>query len=188
MKLVVEWAKAFAIAAHEATEQKRKYTLLPYWTHCEEVAIIVANHGEKPGTDEMVAAAWLHDVIEDTKISAHVIRRHFGEHITNLVLDMTDVSKPEDGNRAKRKHIDLLHTSMASPEAKTIKLADLISNAQSIEKHDKDFARIYMKEKRELLKVLREGDPVLWKKAHEIVDGYFRKLIREKSGDISSPN
>ena len=56
----------FAIAAHKAVGQKRKYTGDDYIVHPAEVAHIV---DQVPGsTDEMVAAAWLHDVVEDTGV------------------------------------------------------------------------------------------------------------------------
>ena len=54
-------ARMFATAAHRAIEQKRKYTGKCYTVHLEEVAQIVEEAG---GSDEMVAAAWLHDVVE----------------------------------------------------------------------------------------------------------------------------
>ena len=67
--------------------------------------------------------------------------------MAELVDDLTDVSKPQDGNRATRKELDRQHTAKASPDAKTIKLADLISNSRSIMKDDPNFAKVYMKEK-----------------------------------------
>jgi (p)ppGpp synthase/HD superfamily hydrolase len=56
----------------------------------------------------------------------------FAKEVVALVEMLTDVSKPEDGNRAVRKEIDRQHTALASPEGKTIKLADLIDNTQSM--------------------------------------------------------
>ena len=49
----------------------------------------------------------------------------------------------------------------ASPRAKTIKLADLISNSVDIRANDPDFAKVYMSEKLLLLSVLQEGDKIL---------------------------
>ncbi|MNN49323.1 hypothetical protein D3C81_1638410 [compost metagenome] len=93
-----------------------------------------------------------------------------------LILGLTDVSKPEDGNRAKRKEADRNHTAMQSPECKTIKLADLISNSKSICEHDKDFAKVYIKEKELLLEVLTEGDPTLYAQARGIVEKAKKEL------------
>lgn len=86
-----------------------------------------------------------------------------------MVEQVTDVSKPEDGNRAARKSLDKLHLMNASPEAQTIKLADLIDNSKNIIKYDPKFAAVYIKEKAELLEILMYGHPLLYKEAAEIV-------------------
>ena len=101
--------------------------------------------------DEMRAAALLHDVVEDTQVSIELIKREFGKCVATLVEGLTDVSKAEDGNRAKRKEIDRQHIAKQSAACKTIKLTDLISNSRSILQHDKDFAKVYLKEKKALL-------------------------------------
>lgn len=107
--------------------QVRKYTHDPYWTHPASVARIVATVSQD---EEVVAAAFLHDVLEDTSTTADNMRDRFGTKVTSLVLEVTDVSKPSDGNRAARKHLDLLHLAKSSPEGATIKLADLIDNTK----------------------------------------------------------
>jgi (p)ppGpp synthase/HD superfamily hydrolase len=104
------------------------------------------------------------------KIKEARAKCEFGKQVAALVADLTDVSRFEDGNRQARKCIDREHTAKASPDAKTIKLADLIDNTRSIVAHDPDFAKVYLGEKRQLLKVLREGDPVLWKLAFDLVE------------------
>lgn len=159
---IVTKAKYFAIAAHEAVGQKRKYTGEPYWHHPERVAATVEEYG---GSPEQIAAAWLHDTVEDTGVELSTIQEMFGSHVADLVSDLTDISTPEDGNRKTRKLLDLHHTAGASPEAKTIKLADLIDNTICIVKHDKKFAETYLKEKALLMEVLTEGDVGLYKRA-----------------------
>ena len=172
--LLVIKALMFAIWAHWG--QKRKYTGLPYVLHPMEVAWIVFR--VKGSTWEMVAAALLHDVVEDCEVSFDTIRKWFGQEVYVLVEGLTDISTPEYGNRAKRKALDRVHTEMSTPNTKTIKLADLISNSRSIEKHDKDFAVVYMKEKNALLDVLHQGDRGLFKQAVTIVnDYYFRTKV-----------
>lgn len=166
MNFFIESAKVFCLAAHAAVGQKRKYTHEPYHVHPFEVAETVAS--TEYCTEEMIVAALLHDVVEDTQVSLEVIARQFGLVVAAYVEQLTDVSKPEDGNRATRKAIDLAHTAKASPQAKTIKLADLISNSRSIIEHDPEFAKVYLAEKRALLEVLKEGDPVLYKIAYDI--------------------
>jgi (p)ppGpp synthase/HD superfamily hydrolase len=157
-----ERAKAFCIAAHCAVGQKRKYTGEDYYHHPIEVANLLIEHAS-PLSQAMLIAAVLHDVVEDTQVPLSVIDEQFGPIVAAYVEQLTDVSKPEDGNRRARKAIDRAHTALASPEAKTIKLADLISNTRSIVERDPKFAVTYLKEKRLLLQVLREGDPVLYK-------------------------
>lgn len=87
---------------------------------------------------------------------------------------LTDVSKKEDGNRKQRKLIDRNQTAMASPEAKTIKLADLISNTKSIVQYDSSFAKVYMAEKRLLLQVLKEGNGNLYTMAKDLLESYYK--------------
>ena len=164
---IIEKARVFATAAHTAAAQLRKYTNEPYIVHPAEVASIIDN---LEGTSaEMVAAAWLHDVVEDTGVTIEIIRAEFGEKVAELVGWLTDVSRPEQGNRATRKAIDRAHTAMASAEAQTIKLADLISNCSSIKEHDANFAKTYFEEKRLLLEVLSKGDKVLYNRATALV-------------------
>lgn len=164
---IVRKAQVYAMAAHAAVGQKRKYTGEPYIVHPAEVASIVAS---VPGsTPDMVAAAWLHDVIEDTGCTFTDVHMAFGIDIATLVGWLTDVSKPEDGNRAKRKAMDREHTAQAPAEAQTIKLADLISNSKSIMAHDPEFAKTYLAEKRMLLEVMTKGDRGLHTEASKFV-------------------
>lgn len=164
---IIDKAKVFATAAHAAAAQLRKYTNEPYIVHPAEVASIIESI--EGSTVAMIAAAWLHDVVEDTGVTIEIIKAEFGEEIAELVGWLTDVSRPEQGNRATRKAIDRAHTAMASAEAQTIKLADLISNCTSIVEHDADFARTYLEEKRLLLEVLTKGDKELFERAKAIV-------------------
>lgn len=152
----------FAKEMHESVKQVRKYTGEPYIVHPEEVAALVRS---VPHTSIMIAASYLHDVVEDTPATIEDIEREFGLEVAELVGWLTDVSKPEDGNRAVRKAIDRDHSALAPPQAKTIKLADLISNTKTIVKFDPIFAKVYLHEKARLLEVLKEGDPSLFYQA-----------------------
>lgn len=167
MMNIVEKARIFATAAHSAVKQTRKYTGEPYILHPAEVVGIVSSIDH---TQEMLAAAWLHDVVEDTGITIETIHAEFGEKVAELVDWLSDVSKPEDGNRKTRKAIDRDHTAMAPSEAQTIKLADLISNTKSITEHDPKFAVTYLEEKKLLLEVLTKGDSKLMAIAKGLVD------------------
>lgn len=165
--------KAYQFAKNAHKGQKRKYTFEPYINHPVEVMQIVST---VPHTEEMLAAALLHDVVEDCGVLSGEIFKEFGLWVGWYVEDLTDVSNPSDGNRVKRKEIDREHTAQAYPEAKTIKIADLISNSRSIVKYDKDFARVYIKEKELLLEVLTEGDATLYAQAKQIVEEAKKEL------------
>ena len=191
MNLLAE-ARAFATKAHEG--QTRKYTGEPYIKHPETVASILLSVGMgsihfgemahiresmpagKPEliTEEVLAAAMLHDVVEDCGVTFPELTTKFGTKVSTLVYWLTDVSTKADGNRAKRKALDRDHLSMAPVAAKTIKLADMIDNSISIWKHDPDFAKVYFREKKALLEVLKEGDPFLHALASALVEDYFK--------------
>ncbi len=160
-------ARQFATLAHEKVGQRRKYTGEPYIVHPTEVVEIVRS---VPHTEAMLHAAWCHDCVEDTGATLAQIEDLLGDEVASLVEMLTDVSRPEDGNRSVRKAIDREHLAKASPAAKTIKLADLISNSRSILQHDPKFAAVYLAEKRLLLEVLKDGDPTLWSQAYAIVN------------------
>ena len=155
----------FATKAHEG--QTRKYTGEPYIVHPLAVMEIVKTVEH---TEEMLMAAVLHDTVEDTDTTIQDIDREFGPVVAQLVEELTDVSKPEDGNRAFRKALDREHSAQASAQGQTIKVADLISNTASITEHDPDFAKVYMKEKALLLQVLDLADKNLLKKAQKMLD------------------
>jgi (p)ppGpp synthase/HD superfamily hydrolase len=161
---------AIDVARRAHRGQVRKYTDEPYLTHPFAVAGLVASVTDD---ESMICAALLHDVVEDSDIKIETISGIFGLTVASLVADLTDVSKPEDGNRAARKAIDRTHTSKASVCAKTIKLADLIDNTKSITAGDKSFAEVYMAEKRLLLEVLTEGSTVLFDTASSLVHKYY---------------
>jgi guanosine-3',5'-bis(diphosphate) 3'-pyrophosphohydrolase len=163
---LIERARVFATAAHAAVRQVRKYTGDPYIVHPWHVASLVSVFGGSPA---MVAAAFLHDVVEDTGVEIGVIRAEFGDAVADLVASLTDVSRPEDGNRAVRKALDRKHIKAASAEAQTIKCCDLISNADSIVAHDVTFARVYLREMTATLDVLARAWPEPKRAAREAV-------------------
>ena len=165
---MVERARVFATAAHAAVGQVRKYTFEPYIVHPAEVASIVRS---VPHTDEMVAAAWLHDTVEDTDVTIEDVRAEFGDKVAELVGWLTDVSRPDDGNRAVRKAMDRAHSAEAPADAQTVKLADLIANTRSIMKHDVAFAKTYLEEKRLMLEIMDKGDATLLAIARKNVGG-----------------
>lgn len=154
---LVERARRYAEHAHGAINHVRKYSGRPYTEHLERVAARVAAVTKDRNA---IAAAWLHDVVEDTPTTPEQIEREFGAAVAELVAALTDAPR-EVGNRARRKAVDRERIANAPAAAHTVKLADLIDNAEDIARHDPHFARVYLREMGALLDVLVRGDATL---------------------------
>lgn len=174
---LVNKAFTFASAAHAAVGQTRKHSGAPYIVHPVEVCAIVSTVEDH--TPEMLAAALLHDTVEDTEVSHELIEAMFGKVVMNHVHWLTDISKKSDGNRKTRKAIDRAHTHAAPRQAQTIKVADLIANMRDIGEQDPHFAVVFMKEKRLLLEGMN-ADEKLMKAAWEILHEYEEKIHGKK--------
>jgi (p)ppGpp synthase/HD superfamily hydrolase len=163
MEEIVQKALGFATKAHG--EQKRKYTGEPYINHPVAVMNILKDLGFH---ESVLCAALLHDVVEDTPVKIQEIEEAFGPVITRMVLDLTDVYTAESFpniRRKERKMLECYRILKIGGNAKSIKLADLIDNSISILEHDPGFAKVYIKEKEELLFVLDGGDQRLMQMA-----------------------
>jgi hypothetical protein len=180
---LVARAKAFAIAAHRRIDHRRKYNQQPYEVHLKAVAELVATVSDDA---EMLAAAWLHDIVEDTEVTLEQLDDSFGPAVARLVYELTDVSRPGDGNRAARKAIDRQHLAQASPRAQTVKLADLCDNAADITRGDPKFAGVFLAEMRDLLDVLRQGNERLQGKARRMLARCERQLARSAAVPVVS--
>ena len=174
---VIQKAEQFAQEAHK--NHQRKYTGDPYYVHLDEVRNIVKQAG---GTIEQQAAALLHDTVEDTSVTPVDVTREFGPKIAKLVVELTDVSKPEDGNRKTRKAIDRDKLAGVSAEAQTVKYADLISNGRDIGKNDPKFAKVYHAEKADLLRVMTKGNQNLRKQAIALLPDELKSVVDEAFG------
>lgn len=146
-------AMDFAFKAH--ANQIRKYTGEPYVGHLAEVAGIVAAC-ERVDV-EMIAAAWLHDAVEDCGVELETLEQEFGFGVALMVSGLTDSETGK--NRAERKAKGRERLAACSGRIQTIKCADLISNTKSIVLHDPKFAVTYLEEKRLLLEVMTKADP-----------------------------
>ena len=126
---IVRMAKAIDFAAREHSPQRRKGAAAePYVNHLAEVAALVAEATQ--GADaNLVIAAYLHDTIEDCEVPYEILLAEFGKDVADLVREVTD-----DKNllKAERKRLQVEHARSATPRAKHIKLADKISNLNSI--------------------------------------------------------
>lgn len=176
MDSIISKASNYAVQAHK--NQRRKYSNQPYWHHLANVAELVqiVEHD-----DEMIAAAWLHDTVEDTDVTVADIDINFGADVATLVQWLTIPTKLADGNRTKRKEIDRLYIEKAPDRAKTIKLADLIDNTESIVDNDADFAKVYLQEKALMLPCLLGGSGRLMFVAELTLKMGLRKLANKGS-------
>jgi len=171
-KQLIQDALMLAIKAHDG--QRRKYTGEPYSTHPIGVSKIIETIPDH--TPEMVAAALLHDVVEDTYVTFSEIKNDFGSVVAEYVHYCTNVSEKEDGNREFRKKMDADHFALGPPEAQTIKVADLIHNSETIIPHDpKFFHKAYKYEKQYLLTVLTGANSVLRSHAQSVLDKAWDK-------------
>jgi GTP diphosphokinase / guanosine-3',5'-bis(diphosphate) 3'-diphosphatase len=144
-------ARAFAIRAHGA--QMRKYSEQPYVVHLDGVVRILQSFGIT--APPLLAAAYLHDTVEDTDASIEDILKAFGEEIAELVYWLTDA---EQGKRKVRKLMSAWRLGRAPFNAKLIKLADFIDNTQDICRHDRHFAPVYLREKAKILAMMARSE------------------------------
>ena len=175
---IVERAAALAHDAHGKMKQRRKYTGEPYIVHPKRVAAIVSS---VTSDSDMIAAAWLHDVVEDTPVSIEEIEAEFGAEVAGMVAGVTKVIDGTTIGRDKAAEINIAHVGRGDSRIKTIKLADVIDNISDIVEHDPEFAVIYLAEKKALLKVLQEGDPRLLKRAEQLLGDLLQKLVQLNS-------
>ena len=125
--LILQAAK-FAHRVHQG--QRRKYSDTPFIMHPIRVAGRVATLSTT--TEEMVAAAFLHDVVEDTSTSLEEIADQFGSDVAMLVEHLTEPSQGMNAPRSERKAIDRNYMKSADPRAKVIRLVDRIDNLRDM--------------------------------------------------------
>jgi len=147
---LLDRAIIFAVKAHAGTERRGKG--FPYIVHPMEAMEIVATMTPDQG---LLAAAALHDVVEDTDVTAAEIEAEFGPRVASLVVAESDVfpegvSEKDSWRFRKQAAIDRL--SKASHEAKMVALGDKLSNMRAI-------ARDYAMKGDELWKIFHAPHP-----------------------------
>lgn len=168
-----ERARRYATKAHAANEQRRKYTFEPYIVHPAAVVELVRS---VCSIEEVLAATWLHDTVEDTDTTIMDIEERFGADVAGLVAMVTNPAQKTGTNRIQCKRAHFLHTAMASPAAQTIKIADIIDNTREILRYDPRFARVYFVEKRLQLAGMERGDVGLKERAQSIIEQGISQL------------
>ena len=120
---------AFEFAAHKHRDQRRKdVDATPYINHPIQLAGLLAREGGV--TDPVIlAAAILHDTVEDTETTAAELEREFGPAIATMVMEVTDDKALP---KAERKRLQIEHAAHISHGAKLVKLADKICNLRDM--------------------------------------------------------
>ena len=182
MQHILEQVTAFADKAHG--DQQRKYAPERYIEHPKRVMHTCQSFSTSL---PLLAAALLHDVLEDTPVTREEIESFLGpllgEKETKLtmqyVVELTDrfvKSTYPNMNRRTRKAKELKRLEKISPGAQTIKYADIIDNIKAIGEMDGDFAPVYLHECRAILKKLDKGHPVLYEEAKKRVEEELQSL------------
>lgn len=112
-------ARAFAIAHHGDQVDKCG---MPYVGHLERVATFVEGWLSPGFSTEVVVAAWLHDVVEDTDTTVGDVEAAFGMRVGELVDLLTRRPHPEE------THAEYIERVCADPDAVIIKIADVLDN------------------------------------------------------------
>ena len=147
---LLDRAIIFAVKAHAGTERRGKG--YPYIVHPLEAVEIVATMTKD---QELLAAAALHDTVEDTDVTVEQIRAEFGDRVAELVASESDqfeagVSEEDSWHARKQAAIDRL--AKASRDAKIVALGDKLSNMRAI-------ARDYSVQGDELWNLFHAKDP-----------------------------
>lgn len=143
-------AAKFAIEAHAGTERRGKG--YPYVVHVMEAASIVATITNDP---ELLAAALLHDVVEDTDYTPEDIRKEFGDRVASLVVAESDVAiegVPEEESWHARKQAAIDRLAATSHDGKIVAMGDKLSNMRAI-------ARDYDEQGDKLWSIFHTSDP-----------------------------
>lgn len=121
--------RAMRVAARCHRQQTRKASDLPYLTHPASVALLLAKAGITD--DEILAAALLHDVVEDTDCSLETLAAEFPPKVIEFVAALSERKRDDSGQKRSwqdRKTEHLEHIRAASWEARAIALADKLHN------------------------------------------------------------
>ena len=168
--------RALQFAIHRHAGQSRRGTGLPYITHPIGVSYLVAQFKQSKHLQELVAAAILHDVLEDTDTTYAEIEETFTPLVASLVLELTsdpvEIRKVGKSEYLKRKMLAM------SSYALTIKLADRLHNLS-----DRPTAKM-VRETQEILGYLIEQRALSEPQAtliHQILD-----LCAQRSGNTQN--
>lgn len=158
--------KAFCFALKAHGEQKRKYSGEPYIVHPVKVAMTVARYTED---EETIAAAYLHDTVEDCGILLSTIQHEFGTKVQLLVSELTNMENTDVElkklPRFKRHELNINKLKNVSRTAKMIKLADRFCNLCDMDINNPECASFlrkkYLQESVDIINVCADGNGAL---------------------------
>lgn len=157
---IAEKARLVATNAHAEVNQVRKYSKKPYIVHPKAVVELLSNYTDN---ENIFAAAWLHDTIEDTNLKYENILEEFGSEIATLVLELTELSKEDYPDREERKKLEIERLKGISADAQTVKYADIFDNIIDIVDEDPEKAKSYLQMKMSALENMKDGNAELRK-------------------------
>jgi len=171
--------KAMAFAASKHRNQRRKDAeASPYINHPIALADVLWHDGDVRDP-VVIAAALLHDTIEDTKTTGAELRRRFGPKVAGVVVEVTDDKRlPKE----RRKDLQIEHAAHLSKAAKLVKLADKICNLRDIlASPPKDWSvdrkREYFDWAKKVIDQVRGTNPKLERRFDQL---YRKKLAAER--------
>lgn len=172
---LVEKAEKIAREAHK--DQKRKWSDDPYFVHPERVAKKVS---ELKGANEVdVAAAFCHDVIEDTDFPPEELEKQLGSEVLNLVLELTNPTHTPEWDKKRRiekRLADWQHLLTISDRAKRIKMVDRWDNLQDMGfAQPNSFLRKYLIESRIILEILKPADYNMAKELEAVIEDQSKR-------------
>lgn len=182
---ILEKVREFADQAHG--DQLRRYSSDRYIVHPVRVKETVSDYiNDLP----VLAASLLHDVLEDTPTTSEqlseflktVMDEDQARRCLQYVLELTDIYTKKNYprlNRRSRRNKEFERLASASPQAQTIKCADVLDNAIDITDNDPDFALTYLRECKQLLQVLQQGNYLLRHRAMQEVDDRLKRYFKD---------
>lgn len=153
-----------ALMVAELAHGNQSYDIYPYVYHLKEVARIARELGYD---DDIIIAAYLHDILEDTSLSYNDIKQAFGLEVAEIVYCVTD----ELGRNRKERKAKTYPKIKSSWKATVVKICDRAANIKHSLDYSPKMATMYLKEHDDFKKNIYDGShPVIVKIAWDYLD------------------
>ena len=168
----VKQAAAFAAAAHEGQTRRNGE---PYYNHVARVATLVS---EVTTEVDLICAAFLHDTIEDCEVKQADLEAVFGQHVAQLVAELTSDELLQKALGKEAYMIKKFHA--ISAEAALVKLCDTLNNMSETEKEKQ--ATTYAK----IQERLQKDPPPYWSVIHQRLSKQILATFEQKLGTFTN--